>query len=494
VHPTLGILPRFQAFFYASAFFPVGRRSAARPSAGNANRWAAGSEFIIKGNRMRESDKQNGSKIKFKYVAVAVIFISCVSVITSCATIKTFAPTLPEFTLTPVDTTKTNTPTILPTSTLYISPTVAETPAQPNNATEKKDYLVYLSAPQIGEPQLTLYDPANNKHNQVLPITRRDNSFSLSKDNRLAFAKDGNVYVWNYPFTENTPTEIIFEGASTTEKAILCWSLDGRYLLLSETQTDSKKLLLWDGKNILDLFSYQGVISSYGTTWSNNEKLAFTENFIDNRSYVSILGEIFVWDGKNVVKVSQNPSAFPAWSKDGQLAFLSYQNEKYNILVWDGKSINNGAPDIKILAAPDLELSVNSNLTWTNSGSIVFTGRGKTDSHLQIYEWDGQTTRNVSQTPSHNNYRLAWRNDEYWSAHDYLTVYVYDNANQIVLETKGSESRWTQSGLLVFCRPNGINWTLSMWNGKDIVDVAHGDYVLAKWTNSNGESIVCTFG
>jgi len=40
VHPTLGILARFQAFFYASAFFPVGRRPAARPSAGNANRWA----------------------------------------------------------------------------------------------------------------------------------------------------------------------------------------------------------------------------------------------------------------------------------------------------------------------------------------------------------------------------------------------------------------------------------------------------------------------
>jgi hypothetical protein len=32
VHPTLGILARFQAFFYASAFFPVGRRSAAAPA------------------------------------------------------------------------------------------------------------------------------------------------------------------------------------------------------------------------------------------------------------------------------------------------------------------------------------------------------------------------------------------------------------------------------------------------------------------------------
>jgi len=35
-HPTLGSLARFQAFFYASAFSQSDRRSAARPSAGNA--------------------------------------------------------------------------------------------------------------------------------------------------------------------------------------------------------------------------------------------------------------------------------------------------------------------------------------------------------------------------------------------------------------------------------------------------------------------------
>ena len=44
VHPTLGILARFQAFFLRLIIFPVGRRSAARPSAGNANRWAAQSQ------------------------------------------------------------------------------------------------------------------------------------------------------------------------------------------------------------------------------------------------------------------------------------------------------------------------------------------------------------------------------------------------------------------------------------------------------------------
>jgi len=38
VHLTLGILRRFQAVFYASAFFLAGRLRRPRPSAGNANR------------------------------------------------------------------------------------------------------------------------------------------------------------------------------------------------------------------------------------------------------------------------------------------------------------------------------------------------------------------------------------------------------------------------------------------------------------------------
>ncbi|MFZ5879139.1 MAG: TolB family protein [Chloroflexota bacterium] len=362
------------------------------------------------------------------------------------------------------------------------------------NTTVKNDYLVYLTAPQIGEPQLTLYDPANNKHTQVLTITRRDNSFSLSKDNRLAFAKDGNVYIWNYPFTANTPTEITFDEAPTAEKTVLSWSSDGRYLLLTEAQADSKKLLLWDGKNFSEIYNPQREIYFYRAKWSNNGELAFTEYFIDNTSWKISTGETFIWDGKDVVNFSKNPSMYYLWSEDGQLAFLSYQDGEYKISVWDGKSKNHGAPNIKTVIIPDVMVSPASNLTWTRSGSIVFIGHGKTDSHTQVYEWDGQTARNVSQTPSRNNYGVAWRNDGYWSAYDNFTMYVRDNANQTILETKGATSRWTQSGLLVFCKPNGINWTLSVWNGKSIVDITDGDYILAKWTNSNGESILCTFG
>jgi len=39
VHPTLGILARFQAFFHASAFSQSDGFAVPRPSAGNANRW-----------------------------------------------------------------------------------------------------------------------------------------------------------------------------------------------------------------------------------------------------------------------------------------------------------------------------------------------------------------------------------------------------------------------------------------------------------------------
>ncbi len=40
VHPTLGILRKSQAFFYALAFFQLDGFAVPRPSAGNANRWA----------------------------------------------------------------------------------------------------------------------------------------------------------------------------------------------------------------------------------------------------------------------------------------------------------------------------------------------------------------------------------------------------------------------------------------------------------------------
>lgn len=79
---------------------------------------------------MKETDKHNGSKIQFGYFAVAVVFIGFISATTSYITVKMLAPALPEFTSTPIEIITTNTPTILPSSTLDISSTVTATPTQ----------------------------------------------------------------------------------------------------------------------------------------------------------------------------------------------------------------------------------------------------------------------------------------------------------------------------------------------------------------------------
>jgi len=44
--PDAGDSGAIPSLFLRLSFFPVGRRSAARPSAGNANRWAAGDREV----------------------------------------------------------------------------------------------------------------------------------------------------------------------------------------------------------------------------------------------------------------------------------------------------------------------------------------------------------------------------------------------------------------------------------------------------------------
>lgn len=78
---------------------------------------------------MTESNKQNRSKVKFRYIA-AVVFIGFISATTSYITVKMLAPALPEITSAPIEIIDTGTPTISPSLTLDISSTVTATPTQ----------------------------------------------------------------------------------------------------------------------------------------------------------------------------------------------------------------------------------------------------------------------------------------------------------------------------------------------------------------------------
>lgn len=283
---------------------------------------------------------------------------------------------------------------------------------------EQKDFLVYLIDENPEQRQLIYYDPVSNLHTQILSDWDIQ-EFSLSKEYRLAFSslKDGHskTYVLDYPFTENTPMEISLD--ISFEITPLSWSPDGRYLLLDSVQENSKKLYMWNGKNFFIVYEYRGQIGE--VAWSSSGQLAFTEFYIDDYSSGKDYSEIYIWDGNSTLNASKNPfgeDRSPTWSQNGQLAFLSNRNEEYDIFVWDGISKNKSAPDSKTFLniAPELTQYF-SNPIWTNSDSIAFSGGNESDLHAQIYEWDGQATKNISQNPSLHNGGQTWRNDGYWS-------------------------------------------------------------------------------
>jgi len=369
-----------------------------------------------------------------------------------------------------------------------------------NNKTETGDFLIYVIDNYPEERLLFFYDPVSNLHKQILAGWDIE-GFSLSKNYRLAFSslKDGHsaIYVLDYPFTENAPMKITLD--MPTENTPISWSPDGHYLLFDSVRVNSKKLSVWDGKRVFDIYEYHEQVGE--VAWSPNGQVAFTDFYTFILPYDGDISEIFIWDGKTTVSASQNPTGddrHPAWSKDGQLAFLSERNEEYDIFVWNGTSKDNGAPDVKtyINIAPELTQYFSSP-TWTNTNTIAFSAGSESDKYVQIYEWNGQSAKNISQNPLFHNGGQTWRNDGYWAFITFFSsnqsLYIKDNQNQTVLETKGQyQPAWSQSGLLVFCVPEHPEWTLSIWNGKNVVEIVHGNFIAAKW--NNGEYTSCSNG
>ena len=364
----------------------------------------------------------------------------------------------------------------------------------------QNDYLVYRISNHPQPPQLIFYEPVNGLHTQILSEWDID-EFSLSNDYRLAFSSSQRgsrkIYVLDYPFTENTPIEIVPE--MFAKNTLLSWSPDGRYLLFDSVQAGNKKLSVWDGKGIVDIYNYLGQVDE--VAWSLNGQLAFTDFYTFVSPHEGDSSEIFLWDGKATVSISQNPSGedrFPAWNQDGQLAFLSERNDEHDIFIWDGVSKANGVPDVSTFVniAPRLT-QYYSDPTWTDSGSIAFGANPPWDWNIQIYEWDGQKVRNISKNQFSHNGGQTWRGDGYWSFITFFSarqnLYIRDEMNRTILKTKGQYTpAWSQNGLLIFCVPDYPGWTLSMWNEKNVIEVSHGGFIEAIW--GNGTGVFCTSG
>jgi hypothetical protein len=260
---------------------------------------------------------------------------------------------------------------------------------------------------------------------------------------------------------------------------------------------DGKILWLWDGKNILDIYEYRGTIDEIA--WGSNGYLAFVEFYAIDLGTTQDWGssEVFIWDGNKIVSASQNPSGedrFPQWSKGGKLAFLSLQDGNYAIFVWDGVAKINGAPDVNTFTKVASNLDYFSSPIWTISDTLAFNMAKAPDLFTQVYEWDGQSSVNISKNPSTVNVDQSWRSDGYWTFSTFSSeVYVRDETNRTILVTKGQQPVWSRTGLLAFCVDDSPDWVLSIWNGVDVVEVVHGNfYITAKW--NNGQEIWCSNG
>lgn len=365
---------------------------------------------------------------------------------------------------------------------------------------EKHDYLLYMIDDHPEARQLMIYDTFRNTQAQVL--SKLDIlTFSLSMKDQLAFSlsNNGEIYVSDYPFLEKDLIEIPVPESSSSVP--LSWSPDGQYLLFYSIYMESKVLSVWDGNHITDILEYKGTIDE--VAWSLDGRLVFTEFYGFDPDTTDEWGssEVFYWDGDTIVSLSQNPTGedrFPTWSKDGKVAFLSARNERYEVLVCDGVSKDQGIPDVNtfIDVAPNLGHDFSSP-TWTSSNSLSFGAYDGEDSHVQIYEWNGQTTLNISKNPLSHNGGQSWRSDGYWSFITFFSgspdLYIRDNTNQTVLQTKGQyRPAWSQDGALIFCVPSDDGWTLSMWKDENIIEVAASGFIMAMW--KNGESVFCSYG
>lgn len=358
------------------------------------------------------------------------------------------------------------------------------------------EYLVYV----IGDVRdaydaghLVMYEPAKDDHTPILPewIVRVP---ILNGKGGLAFSssREGNseIYILKYPFADDTPLNITNDAFS--EDSPLSWSPDGRYLAFESARSNGKTLMIWDGKKALPIYQYEKQVSYLD--WDSNNRLAF-EAGSDG---------VFVWDGRETTLISSD-GGNPTWSIDGRLAFSSYRDGKFDIYIWNGISAINDRPNINSYVNVATHLTDGySSPFWTSTDSLMFGVNEWHDGHQQYYEWDGQDLTKLCYTTKPESSTQNWEMITYWS---FLTdcstdipSYIRDKDNQLLLIRNDVPSpyyprAWSSSGLLLLCvwdNPTLSEFTLSVWNGTEVVNIAHGPVISAVWRNGN--YLFCTNG
>ncbi len=150
------------------------------------------------------------------------------------------------------------------------------------------------------------------------------------------------------------------------------------------------------------------------------------------------------------------------WSPDGRyLAFEAGRRGRFtNLHVWDGQVV-------RMVLPPELENRAQlEGVAWNPANELVFVARrrGYEDGQLypsEVYRWDGSQTRNLSQTPDHDDSLLTWTS--------------LPGQDARLVTTAPTEAADTP----LFCKSISPGWALMLRQSQRVVPLVEGGVIYA---------------
>ncbi len=219
------------------------------------------------------------------------------------------------------------------------------------------------------------------------------------------------------------------------------WSDDGR-LAWATQHEGTNDVVVWDGRiHALTQYADTPYAAKDGTlAWSHDGRLAWAITLTGESS-----NEVHLWEGAVIRHVCDSPGRVLdlVWSADGRLAWTFEVNETRGIIVWDGLDdcLNIGS-------------TISYNPVWSADGRLAFMRR-EAAGESEIYVWDGENVRNLSQHPDRDSNprwladgRLEWSSglpgsgDTYtWDGETVISRHVEISPDDVVRESS-PDRRW----------------------------------------------------
>jgi Tol biopolymer transport system component len=379
------------------------------------------------------------------------------------------------------------------------------------NPDEPSDLLALSITPASGNKSFILYNPkTGDRRTLLIDANPYIIDFNFSPKGLFAYSSathsvdDTEIYVLDTNQQDASPVNI--SQGMPGFKTLSGWSRDGKYLaFISNFST----LYLWDGKQVIDITPTNQDAAS-----GDHLRISYLSWSYDGRLLLAIGGQnlkdqVYLWDGSTTMNLSQNPSEDAnnsSWSADGRVAFLSEDSvtHKAHILIWDGVSMKNGLPNLDSFT--DVTLNVTgywSEPGWTNDGHLAYVGIDPDHRVSEVYRWYGETVTNLSQT-SGTDFSPMWSADGRWAfmsyegdpfSHGNKRLHVRDADNKPLLIVQADyPPAWSSTGYLTFCKEvlPFKGFTLSIWDGKQVTELAQGYNITAQW--QSGPANYCTYG